>query len=40
MLQPGVNAPGAYDSYARDPGAYWQSWSKSIDAGTYEYFKP
>ena len=37
---PGINAPGTYDSYARDPGAYWTRWARSIDAGTYEFFKP
>jgi hypothetical protein len=37
---PGVNMPGTYDSYARDPGAHWVSWAKAIEAGTYPYFKP
>jgi hypothetical protein len=37
---PGVNAPGTYDSYARDPGAYWTRWAESIEAGKYEFFKP
>jgi hypothetical protein len=37
---PGVNAPGSYDAYARNPGAYWTSWAESIDAGTYKFFKP
>jgi len=37
---PGINAPGSYDDYARNPGAYWTKWSASIEAGTYEYFKP
>ncbi len=37
---PGVNMPGSYDAYARDPGAHWVSWAKSIEAGTYTYFKP
>jgi hypothetical protein len=37
---PGVNMPGSYDAYARDPGASWVNWAKSIEAGTYPYFKP
>jgi hypothetical protein len=37
---PGVNMPGSYDAYARDPGAHWVKWAKSIEAGTYTYFKP
>ena len=37
---PGINAPGSYDEYARNPGAYWAKWAQSIEAGTYEYFKP
>ncbi len=37
---PGVNAPGSYDEYARNPGAYWENWAKSIDDGTYPFFKP
>jgi hypothetical protein len=37
---PGVNMPGKYEDYAKDPGAYWTTWAKKIEAGTYEYFKP
>ncbi len=37
---PGINAPGKYDDYARNPGAYWTKWAQSINAGTYEFFKP
>ena len=37
---PGINAPGSYDEYARNPGAYWTKWAESIEAGTYPYFKP
>jgi hypothetical protein len=37
---PGINAPGSYDVYARNPGAYWKSWAESIEAGTYQFFKP
>ncbi len=37
---PGVNAPGTYESYARDPGAYWVTWAKSILSGASLYFKP
>jgi hypothetical protein len=37
---PGINVPGDYNKdYARDPGAYWVAWSKSIKDGTYKYFK-
>lgn len=37
---PGINIPGSYEEYARNPGAYWQKWAESIEAGTYQYFKP
>jgi hypothetical protein len=37
---PGINAPGSYDDYARNPGTHWMRWAQSIEAGTYEYFKP
>ena len=37
---PGINAPGSYDAYARNPGAYWLKWAESIESGKYEYFKP
>lgn len=37
---PGVNAPGKYEDYARNPGAYWTQWANKINGGTYEYFKP
>jgi len=37
---PGVNMPGSYDQYARNPGTYWTSWAERVEAGTYEYFKP
>ena len=37
---PGINMPGSYDQYARNPGAYWTKWAESVEAGTYEYFKP
>ena len=37
---PGVNAPGSYDAYARDPGAYWTKWAKSIEDGSNKFFKP
>ncbi len=37
---PGINAPGTYDAYARNPGAYWQNWTERVEGGTYEYFKP
>jgi hypothetical protein len=37
---PGINAPGSYDDYARNPGAYWTGWAKSIEDGSYRFFKP
>jgi hypothetical protein len=37
---PGINAPGSYDEYARHPGAYWVKWAQSIEAGSYQFFKP
>lgn len=37
---PGINAPGSYDDYARNPGAYWTRWAESIESGKYEFFKP
>ncbi len=37
---PGINAPGKYEDYARDPGTYWTQWATKINAGSYEYFKP
>jgi hypothetical protein len=37
---PGINAPGSYDQYARNPGAYWTKWAESVETGKYEYFKP
>ncbi len=37
---PGINTPGSYDQYARNPGAYWVKWAESVESGKYEYFKP
>jgi hypothetical protein len=37
---PGINMPGSYDEYARNPGAFWVKWAQAIEAGKYEYFKP
>jgi hypothetical protein len=37
---PGINAPGSYDAYARNPGVYWSQWAKSIEDNTYPFFKP
>ena len=36
---PGINAPGTYESYARDPGAYWTRWAQEIEAGTSPWLK-
>jgi hypothetical protein len=37
---PGINMPGSYDQFARNPGAHWTKWAESIESGKYEYFKP
>jgi hypothetical protein len=37
---PGINMPGSYEQYARNPGAYWIRWAESIESGKYDYFKP
>lgn len=34
---PGVNVPGDYNAYARNPGAYWIDWSKKVLDGTSPY---
>lgn len=35
---PGINVPGTYDDYAKNPGGYWVKWSKSVKDGSYAYF--
>lgn len=37
---PGINAPGRYEDYAKDPWKTLTEVMKKIDAGTYEYFYP
>jgi hypothetical protein len=37
---PGINAPGKYDEYAKDPWRTISGVIKRIDAGNYEYFYP
>lgn len=37
---PGINAPGKYADYAKDPWKTMSSVIKKIEAGTYEYFYP
>jgi hypothetical protein len=37
---PGINAPGKYSDYAKDPWKTVMSVMKRIEAGTYEYFYP
>jgi hypothetical protein len=37
---PGINAPGRYEDYAKDPWKTLTQVMKKIDAGTYEYFYP
>ena len=39
-MLPGVNAPGSYDDYAKNPSAHWTQWAKSVEDGTNAYFKP
>lgn len=36
---PGINAPGSYNDYARNPGGYWIKWSESVLDGTNPYLK-
>ena len=36
---PGINAPGKYDDYGRNPGAFWTKWAKDIEAGVSPYVK-
>ena len=36
---PGINIKGDYNEYARNPGAYWIKWSKSVMDGSYAYFR-
>lgn len=37
---PGINAPGRYEDYARDPWKTVTEVMKKIDMGAYEYFYP
>jgi hypothetical protein len=37
---PGVNVPGKYEDYAKDPWKTFAEVMKKIEAGTYEYFFP
>jgi hypothetical protein len=37
---PGINAPGRYEDYAKDPWKTLTQVMQKIDAGTYEYFYP
>ena len=37
---PGINAPGKYEDYAKDPHAYAKSVIDKVIAGTYEHFFP
>jgi len=37
---PGINAPGRYEDYAKDPWKTLTMVMKKIEAGTYEYFHP
>src|SRR5712692_10455097 len=36
---PGINIPGKYDDYGKNPGEYWTRWAKDIDAGVSRYLK-
>jgi hypothetical protein len=37
---PGINAPGRYEEYAKDPWKTVSMVMKKIESGTYEYFYP
>ena len=37
---PGINAPGKYEDYAKNPWKTFAEIMKKIEAGTYEYFYP
>lgn len=37
---PGINAPGKYSDYAKDPWKTVSAVMKRIEAGMYEYFYP
>jgi hypothetical protein len=37
---PGINAPGKYEDYARDPWTYANSVMQKVLSGTYEHFFP
>jgi hypothetical protein len=37
---PGINAPGKYQDYAKDPWKTFSEVMRKIDAGTFEYFYP
>ena len=37
---PGINAPGRYEDYAKDPWKFAKAEMAKIMAGTYEYFYP
>jgi len=37
---PGINAPGKYEDYAKEPWKAQIMVMKKIDASTYEYFYP
>lgn len=36
---PGITVEGNYETYARDPGPYWEKWAKEILDGTSPYLK-
>ncbi len=35
---PGINVPGSYAEYAKDPRGYFRKMTDKIEDGTYEYF--
>jgi hypothetical protein len=37
---PGINAPGSYEDYAKDPWKTQMMVMKKIEASSYEYFYP
>lgn len=36
---PGVNVPGKYDTYGKNPGEWWQKWARDIESGVSRYLK-
>jgi hypothetical protein len=37
---PGINAPGSFQDYAKDPWKTFKEVMRKIETGSYEYFYP